>query len=70
MNLQGHATLIDMFEESIMPFKAKSIAISWEMMFTRSLFQTPDMLSTAYFERSVGIGRPWRPSLHIGLRPL
>jgi NADPH:quinone reductase-like Zn-dependent oxidoreductase len=26
-----------------MPFKAKSITISWEMMFTRSLFHTRDM---------------------------
>jgi NADPH:quinone reductase-like Zn-dependent oxidoreductase len=31
------------FDESIAPFKVKSITISWEMMFTRSLFQTADM---------------------------
>src|SRR6476660_4812251 len=43
MNPQGHITLIDNFDESILPFKAKSITISWEMMFTRSLFQTKDM---------------------------
>jgi zinc-binding alcohol dehydrogenase family protein len=43
MNPQGHMALIDNFDESIMPFKAKSITISWEMMFTRSLFQTADM---------------------------
>jgi zinc-binding alcohol dehydrogenase family protein len=43
INPQGHITLIDNFDESIMPFKAKSITISWEMMFTRSLFQTADM---------------------------
>ena len=27
----------------IMPFKAKAISVHWELMFTRSLFQTPDM---------------------------
>ncbi len=43
MNPQGHITFIDNFDESILPFKAKSITISWEMMFTRSLFQTKDM---------------------------
>jgi len=43
MNPQGHITLIDNFDESIMPFKTKSITISWEMMFTRSLFETVDM---------------------------
>jgi zinc-binding alcohol dehydrogenase family protein len=43
MNPQGHISLIDDFDDSIMPFKAKSITISWEMMFTRSLFQTADM---------------------------
>ena len=27
----------------IMPFKRKSISIHWELMFTRSLFQTADI---------------------------
>jgi NADPH:quinone reductase-like Zn-dependent oxidoreductase len=27
-----------------MPFKPKSLTISWEMMFTRSLFQTDDLI--------------------------
>jgi NADPH2:quinone reductase len=27
----------------IMPFKRKSISVHWELMFTRSLFQTPDI---------------------------
>ncbi|KXU87057.1 NADPH:quinone reductase [Caballeronia megalochromosomata] len=43
MNPQGHVTLIDNFDDSIAPFKPKSITISWEMMFTRSLFETADM---------------------------
>lgn len=43
LNPQGHITLIDNFDDSITPFKPKSITISWEMMFTRSLFQTADM---------------------------
>jgi zinc-binding alcohol dehydrogenase family protein len=32
---QGHITFIDDFDESILPFKAKSVTISWEMMFSR-----------------------------------
>jgi len=40
---QGHITFIDDFDESILPFKAKSVTISWEMMFTRSLFETDDI---------------------------
>jgi zinc-binding alcohol dehydrogenase family protein len=40
---QGHVVLIDDFNERIMPLKAKSVTVSWEMMFTRSLFQTADM---------------------------
>ena len=40
---QGHITFIDNFDQSILPFKPKSVTISWEMMFTRSLFQTDDM---------------------------
>jgi zinc-binding alcohol dehydrogenase family protein len=40
---QGHITFIENFDESILPFKPKSITVSWEMMFTRSLFQTPGM---------------------------
>lgn len=43
INPQGHISLIDNFDDSIMPFKSKSITISWEMMFTRSLFHTPDV---------------------------
>jgi zinc-binding alcohol dehydrogenase family protein len=43
MNPQGHINFIDNFDESIMPFKPKSVTVSWEMMFTRSLFQTDDM---------------------------
>jgi zinc-binding alcohol dehydrogenase family protein len=45
MNPQGHINLIDDFEEDIGPFKPKSLTISWEMMFTRSLFETPDMIA-------------------------
>ena len=45
INPQGHISFIDNFAESMMPFKAKSITISWEMMFTRSLFQTADMIA-------------------------
>lgn len=41
---QGRFGLIDDPSEfSIMPFKAKSVSIHWEFMYTRSLFQTADM---------------------------
>lgn len=42
---QGHMALIDDPQSmDIMPFKAKSVSISWESMFTRAVFGTPDML--------------------------
>jgi zinc-binding alcohol dehydrogenase family protein len=41
---QGHMVLIDDPKQlDILPFKRKSVSVSWELMFTRSLFQTPDM---------------------------
>ncbi|MGJ8627696.1 MAG: zinc-binding dehydrogenase [Sulfitobacter sp.] len=41
---QGRFDLIDDPETlDIMPFKGKSISTHWELMFTRSLFQTADM---------------------------
>jgi len=41
---QGHVNFIDNPEIGIMPFKPKSLTVSLEMMFTRSLFQTDDMI--------------------------
>lgn len=41
---QGHFALIDDPQTlDIVPFKRKSIAVHWELMFTRSLYQTEDM---------------------------
>ncbi len=41
---QGHLGLIDDPDHfDISPFKRKSVAVHWELMFTRSLFATPDM---------------------------
>jgi len=41
---QGRFGLIDDPEElNAMPFKLKAVSLHWELMFTRSLFQTPDM---------------------------
>ena len=41
---QGHFGLIDDPEAlNIMPFKTKAVATHWELMFTRSLFKTPDI---------------------------
>jgi zinc-binding alcohol dehydrogenase family protein len=53
MNPQGHISLIDNFDDNIAPFKSKSITVSWEMMFTRSLFQTTDMDAQHRLLRSV-----------------
>ncbi len=42
---QGKLAVIDDHERlDAMPLKRKSISLHWEMMFTRSLFQTPDMI--------------------------
>lgn len=42
---QGKLALIDDPEDlQAMPLKGKSISLHWELMFTRSLFQTPDMI--------------------------
>ena len=41
---QGRFGLIDDPDQlNIMPFKRKSVSVHWESMFTRSVFQTPDM---------------------------
>lgn len=43
---QGKLALIDDPKTlDIVPFKRKSLSVSWELMFTRSLFQTPDMIA-------------------------
>ena len=42
---QGVLALIDDPESfDIMPFKRKAVTVAWELMFTRSLFQTSDMI--------------------------
>ncbi len=42
---QGKFALIDdPGTLDVMPFKRKSVSVHWELMFTRSLFQTPDMI--------------------------
>jgi zinc-binding alcohol dehydrogenase family protein len=42
---QGHLALIDDPQTlNILPFKRKSVSVHWELMFTRSLFQTTDMI--------------------------
>ncbi|WP_395665311.1 zinc-binding alcohol dehydrogenase family protein [Methylocella sp.] len=41
---QGHIALIDdPASFDVLPLKRKSITVSWEFMFTRSMFGTPDM---------------------------
>ena len=41
----GHITAIDEPDDlNLLPLKAKSIAWHWELMFTRSMFQTGDMI--------------------------
>ncbi len=42
---QGHLAVIDDPQTlNILPFKRKSVSVHWELMFTRSLFQTRDMI--------------------------
>jgi zinc-binding alcohol dehydrogenase family protein len=42
---QGRFGLIDDPKElNAMPFKLKAVSLHWELMFTRSLFETPDMM--------------------------
>ncbi|MGF7148915.1 zinc-binding alcohol dehydrogenase family protein [Sphingomonas zeicaulis] len=42
---QGHIALIDDPQHlDIVPLKRKSISVAWELMFTRSLYGTPDMI--------------------------
>ncbi|MCH7351044.1 MULTISPECIES: zinc-binding alcohol dehydrogenase family protein [unclassified Acinetobacter] len=42
---QGHFGLIDDPEQlDIQPFKSKSVSVHWEFMFTRSMYQTEDMI--------------------------
>jgi zinc-binding alcohol dehydrogenase family protein len=50
---QGHVNFIDNPEITLMPFKPKSLTVSWEMMFTRSLFQTEDMIQQHRLLREV-----------------
>lgn len=40
---QGYLSVIDDGALDIEPLKAKSVTVSWEMVFTRSLFKTSDM---------------------------
>jgi NADPH:quinone reductase-like Zn-dependent oxidoreductase len=37
----------------VMPFKRKSVAIHWELMFTRSLYQTADMIEQHHLLNAV-----------------
>ncbi|MET3711681.1 zinc-binding alcohol dehydrogenase family protein [Sphingomonas trueperi] len=42
---QGHIALIDdPAHFDIVPLKRKSITVAWELMFTRAMFHTPDMI--------------------------
>jgi len=41
----GHIALIDDHDFlDVVPLKSKSVSLHWEMVFTRALFQTPDMI--------------------------
>ncbi|BCP54455.1 Zn-dependent oxidoreductase [Kaistia sp. 32K] len=43
--VQGHVGVIDDTPTlDVVPFKGKSVGIHWEMMFTRPIHQTPDMI--------------------------
>jgi len=43
---QGHLAIIDDHDTlDVVPFKAKSVSVHWEMVFTRPLYGTPDMIA-------------------------
>lgn len=42
---QGHLSLIDDVALDIAILKPKSVSVTWEMVFTRSLFETDDMIA-------------------------
>lgn len=43
---QGRLSVIDDPESlDVMPLKRKSLSLNWELMFTRSLYETPDMIN-------------------------
>ena len=51
---QGRFGLIDDPEQlDINLFKRKSISVHWEFMFTRSMFQTPDMTAQSHLLQQV-----------------
>jgi zinc-binding alcohol dehydrogenase family protein len=51
---QGKLLLIDDPKTlDIMPLKRKAVSVHWELMFTRSLFQTPDMIEQHYLLNEV-----------------
>ncbi|MDZ3990958.1 zinc-binding alcohol dehydrogenase family protein [Pseudomonas sp. Teo4] len=54
---QGKLALIDDPEQlDIMPFKRKSLSVHWELMFTRSLYHTDDMIKQhQLLERVAGL---------------
>ncbi len=52
---QGHFGLIDDADQlDAMPLKLKSISLHWELMFTRSMFQTADMIEQHKLLTKVG----------------
>ncbi|GAB3251965.1 zinc-binding alcohol dehydrogenase family protein [Chitinimonas naiadis] len=51
---QGHLALIDdPATLDIVPFKRKSVTVAWELMFTRSLYQTADQIAQHHLLNSV-----------------
>lgn len=52
---QGKLAIIDDHEIlDAVPFKAKSVSLHWEMVFTRPLYGTPDMLAQHHILNEVG----------------
>ncbi|QZI69983.1 zinc-binding alcohol dehydrogenase family protein [Pseudomonas protegens] len=51
----GHFALIDDHDFfDALPLKAKSVSLHWEMVFTRALFQTPDMIEQHHILNRLG----------------
>lgn len=53
---QGHIAMIDDPKTlNIVPLKAKSLSIHWELMFTRSLFQTADIAQQEFILNQIAL---------------
>ena len=65
---QGKLALIDDPETlDVVPLKAKSLSLHWEFMFTRSMFETDDMIAQHQLLTRVAVINKVKNSMKIGV---